>query len=94
MFDIPNINVSIAVFLIPFGLFMFLYILYGLFNIYHLVRYGIYNPKLYVLITVFSAGAILLSAGSIFLLLGFDWSTPINFQEAASLYNNNVIPSL
>lgn len=73
---------------------MFIYILYGIFNIYHLVRYGIYGTGLYALITIFGSGAILLSAGSIFLLLGFDWSTPIAIQEVSNLYNNNIIPGL
>jgi hypothetical protein len=94
MFDLPNIAAPISVFLIPFGIFMFLYILYSLFNIYHLIRYGIFGKGLYFLITIFSAGAILLSAGSIFILLGFDWGTSIGLQEASNLYNNNVIPGL
>jgi len=94
MFDLPNITVPTLVFLIPFGIFMFFYVLYSLFNIYHLIRYGIFGKGLYLLITIFSAGAILLSAGSIFLLLGFDWNTAISLQETSNLYNNNVIPGL
>ncbi len=94
MFDLPNISAPIAVFLIPYGIFMFIYILYSLFNIYHLIRYGLSGSGLFLLITIFGAGAVLLSAGSIFLLLGFDWNTSIGLQEASSFYNNNVIPGL
>ncbi len=81
-------------FLIIFGAYMAFYILYSLFNIYHLVRYGVYGFGLYLIVTIFTGGTILLVAGSTFLLLEYDWTLPISLGNAAEFYNEDLFPAL
>lgn len=85
---------TISIFLYVFGAYMLFYILYSLFNVYHLVRYGVYSFSLYVLVTVFTGGTILLVAGSIFLLMGYDWTVPISFNGLIETNGSNLFPSL
>jgi len=94
MFDLPNINVPIAVFLAVFGVYMLFYVLYSLFNIYHLIRYGVYGFSLYAIVTVFTGGTILLVAASTFLLMEYDWSQPISLDNAIEFYNEDLFPDL
>lgn len=95
MFNLPSTSLSVSIFLYIFGAYMLFYILYSLFNVYHLVRYGVYSCSLYLLVTVFTGGTILLVTGSVFLLMGYDWSAPILFNGVIQDYNNSeLFPNL
>ncbi|TAL50742.1 hypothetical protein EPN81_02050 [Patescibacteria group bacterium] len=94
MFDIPNIHIPIYVFLFVFGAYMLFYLLYSLFNIYHLVRYGVYGFGLYLIITIFTGGTILLVAGSTMLLMEYDWTLPISLNDAATFSDETLFPAL
>lgn len=94
MFELPSVDLSVAVFLIVYGLFMFFYVIYSLFNVYHLIRYGFYNFSLYLLVTIFTGGTIILIAGSVFQMMTYDWSRPIRFDQAVEYYNNDFFPGL
>lgn len=94
MFDLPSFSLPVSIFLYVFGAYMVFYLLYSLFNVYHLVRYGVYSFSLYVLVTVFTGGTILLVSGSIFLLMDYDWSAPVSFNEVMESNGSNLFPSL
>ncbi len=94
MFELPQISIPISVFLFLFAGYLLFYISYSLFNIYHLLRYGIYSFSLYVLITVFAGGTILLTAGSVFLLWDIDWNHPIGLSDTVQYYNDDIFPGL
>ncbi|MBI4435390.1 hypothetical protein HY630_01855 [Candidatus Uhrbacteria bacterium] len=94
MFELPNIDLPLYVFLVVFGAYMVFYVLYSLFNIYHLVRYGVYGFGLYLIVTVFTGGTILLVAGSTFLLLEYNWMLPISLENATEFYNEDLFPAL
>lgn len=94
MFDIPSIDLPIYVFLFVFAAYMIFYVLYSLFNIYHLVRYGVYGFGLYLIVTIFTGGTILLVAGSTFMLLEYDWTLPISLDNATQFYNEDLFPAL
>jgi hypothetical protein len=94
MFELPDINFPLYVFLFVFGAYMLFYILYSLFNIYHLIRYGVYGFGLYMIVTVFAGGTILLVAGSTFLLMEYDWLLPISLDTATEFYNEDLFPAL
>lgn len=94
MFDLPNIDLPIYVFLFVFGAYMLFYVLYSLFNIYHLVRYGVYGFGLYLIVAIFTGGTILLVAGSTFLLMEYDWTLPISLDSATQFYNEDLFPAL
>lgn len=94
MFELPNISIPIVVFLIVYGAYMLFYILYSLFNIYHLIRYGVYGFGLYIIVTVFTGGTILLLAGSFFLLAEYNWMQPVSINNALETYNESLFPGL
>lgn len=94
MFDLPNISVPISIFLIVWGAYMLFYILYSLFNVYHLIRYGVYGFGLYLIVTIFAGGTVILVAGSAFLLMEYDWSVPLSLQNSIELYNEDLFPRL
>lgn len=92
--ELPQISLPVSIFLYLFGAYMLFYVIYSLFNIYHLVRYGVYSLSLYLLVAVFTGGTILLVAGSIFWLMKFDWSAPLSVNDAIQEYDGNLFPNL
>lgn len=94
MFDLPDINVPIAVFLIVYGAYMLFYVLYSLFNIYHLIRYGVYGFGLYLIVAMFTGGTIILVSASVFLLAQYDWTRPLSLDNAVEFYNADLFPAL
>ncbi len=94
MFDLPSFNIPIYVFLFVYGAYMLFYVLYALFNIYHLVRYGVYGFGLYLIVTIFTGGTIILVSGSVFMLMEYDWTYPISSGTAVDFYNEDLFPKL
>ncbi len=94
MFDLPDINLPIAVFLIVYGAYMVFYVLYSLFNIYHLIRYGVYGLGLYLIVSIFVGGTIILVAGSVFPLLEYEWTLPLSLDRVGDFYNEDLFPAL
>ena len=94
MFDLPNFDIPIYVFLFVYGAYMLFYVLYALFNIYHLVRYGVYGFGLYLIVTIFTGGTIILVSGSVFMLMEYDWTYPISSGTAVDFYNEDLFPAL
>jgi hypothetical protein len=70
---IPDLSIPIVVLLIPYGLFVLFYTIYALFNIYHLMRFGVYNLGSYLIITIFLGGTVFLFGASFMLLAPYDW---------------------
>jgi hypothetical protein len=94
MFEIPSISIPVAVLLIVYGSYMLFYILYSVFNVYHLIRYGVKGFGLYLIVTAFTGGTIILIGASVFLLLNYDWSIPISLSNAVEYYNEDLFPGL
>lgn len=94
MFELPNIDLPIYYFLFVFGVYMLFYVLYSLFNIYHLIRYGVYGFGLYLIVSIFTVGTIMLIAGSTFMLMEYDWTLPISLDNATQFYNEDLFPAL
>ncbi|MBI4713771.1 hypothetical protein HY771_01110 [Candidatus Uhrbacteria bacterium] len=92
MFTFPELTLPVSIFLLLYGAYLLLFLFYSLFNIYHLIRYGLYGFGLYLIITVFAGGTILLVSGSIFLLMKYDWSQPIFVNGLIETYGNNLLP--
>ena len=78
-FVAPDTIIPISVLLIPLIIFLIFYLVYSFFNVYHLLRFGVYGFGLYMITTLYAAGTILLMAISIYFLLGYDWTQPIMF---------------
>lgn len=94
MFDLPKFSISISIFLYVYGAYMLFYVLYSMFNIYHLVRYGVYGFGLYLLVTLFAGGTILLLAGSYFLLIEYNWNEPISVNGLIENEGNGLFQNL
>jgi hypothetical protein len=94
MFNFSTMSIPVSAFLAVFGAYMIFYIFYSLFNVYHLIKYGIFGIGLYILVTVFTGGTIILISGSTFMLMEYDWSHPISVDNAAQYYNEDLFPSL
>ena len=75
---IPDFVIPLAIFLIPFGLFLMMYLLYSAFNVYHLLRFGIYNAGAYVFTILFLGGTFVLLGFSLWILSPYDWAAPFN----------------
>jgi hypothetical protein len=94
MFDLPSLNIPIGALLIVFGAYMLFYVFYSVFNIYHLIRYGMYGFGLYVIVTAFTGGTILLVGGSAMMLMQYDWSVPISITDSIENYDSSLFPNL
>ena len=88
----PEFSIPISVFLGLYAFFILFYVIYSLFNIYHLVRFGVSGPFLFGLLGVYLIGTVVLLAMSGLSLMRFDWSTPFSITtllqgpEPASLF--------
>lgn len=89
MFSLPELSIPVSIFLFVFGAYMMFYVLYSLFNIYHLVRYGVYGFGLYLLVTIFTGGTILLVSASVFMLAQYNWNEPISINTVISDLSNS-----
>lgn len=67
--------------LIPYVLFVFFFVAYGAFNLYHLMRFGVYGPVLAFVIAIFAGGSVIITAASFFALLRFDWSEQVTLSS-------------
>lgn len=74
----------IGVILLPFGLFMLFYCVYSLFNLYHLLRFGVAGPILYAVTTLYAVGTVGILIGSIIGLSSYDFSYPISLSGVSS----------
>lgn len=84
-----DVVLPMAVLLIPFALFLGFYILYSLFNLYHLLRFGLEGIPLLCIILVFLGGSGLLVGGSLFALSQYDWSGEISPFETIDTLNQD-----
>jgi hypothetical protein len=94
MFDIPNINVPIIIFLALFGLYMLFFIFYSIFNVYHLIRYGIYGFGLYLIITIFTGGTIILVSASFITMNKYNWSQPLQLEGVIDQLNSDIFQEI
>lgn len=78
---IPDIEFPIAVLLLVYGLFVLCYIVWSLFNVYHLLRFGIYGYTAYVAVAVFAGVSVFLLGASVFFLSGYDWTATFSFSD-------------
>lgn len=87
-------GIPVGILLIPYGLFVFLYLFFVCFNLYHLCRYGTAEWKTEVIIFGYIAGTGLIAYASFVLLSGYDWSAPIDLSKIFGPLTSRVIPSL
>ncbi|MBI5369862.1 hypothetical protein HZA85_01570 [Candidatus Uhrbacteria bacterium] len=94
MFELPQFSLPLSIFLYVYSAYMLFYVLYSLFNIYHLIRYGVYGFGLYLIVTLFTGGTILLVGGSLYLLLGYDWTQIVSLNALFEKNAGGIFPGL
>ena len=94
MFEIPSIGVPVFVFYGLFVIYLLGYVLFSLFNLLHLFKFGVAGKGLYLTITIFTAGTILLASGCIYLLLEYDPLYTWSFGDSSSFIQGNIFPGL
>lgn len=70
----------IGVVLLPFGLFMLFYCVYSLFNLYHLLRFGVAGPALYGVTVLYAVGTVAILVAVIWGLSPYDFSYPVSLS--------------
>lgn len=70
----------IGVVLLPFGLFMLFYCVYSLFNLYHLLRFGVAGAVLYGVTALYAAGTVAILVAVIWGLSPYDFSYPVSLS--------------
>lgn len=88
-FSLSEISFPIIVFLGVYGFFLLFYIIYSLFTVMHLVKYGVAGFPLYLLTAVYAGGTILLVSVSIFMLARYDWTYSVPLDFIVKLFQNN-----
>ena len=88
-FSFSEISFPIYLFLGIYGFFLLFYVIYSLFTIMHLVKFGVAGFPLYALVIVYTGGTILLVAGSILLLARYDWTYSVPLTFITNLLQNN-----
>lgn len=73
-FDLPPFSIPLWALLVAYGAYLAFFLLYAAFNLYHLLRFGMYGLGLYLITALFVVGTVLLIAASYSLLAPFDWT--------------------
>jgi len=73
---------SLAVLLYLFYGLMFFYVIFSLFNIYHLLRFGSWSFVNFSVILVYVLLSLWLFVFSLQVLWGFDWQSPLFSADA------------
>lgn len=76
-----DLSFPVSFLLIPYVGFLLVIALYSMFTFYHLVRFGVKGPAFFVVMGVFLAGSLVLSAGSAVALSEFNWTAPVNISS-------------
>jgi hypothetical protein len=76
--DFANFVIPVWFLLVVYGLFLSVFSLYTLFNLYHLIRFGTRSAGLYAILALFLFGTTLLVGMSVAFLAPYDWSAAVS----------------
>ena len=94
MFQLPAISIPVLIFFLLYGVYLIGFIAFSLFNLLHLVKFGVASSGLYFTIALFLAGSILLATGSLYWLMSYDPSFTWSPEASSSFIQKNVFPGL
>ena len=87
-----SLSLSVSWLLLPLGIFFLVFVLYSLFNLYHLFRFGVYNFGLYIISTIYILGTVFLVSLAIFITLDIDWTASISLKNFFEDYSQTILP--
>ena len=80
-------TLTISIFLIPLALFLVLFFAFSAFNLFHLFHYGSAGKGLYVVLTVYICGTLLVLGSGYLILAPFNWDHPLGVEEAVGSFD-------
>lgn len=78
---LPEFSLPVVIFLIPYTLFVLMYMIYSLFNLYHILRFGVSSFGTYLITTIFLGGTVFLAGASWYFLMPYDWTALWNISD-------------
>lgn len=78
---LPQFDIQIWYLLIPYGFFLLFYIMYSIFSVYHMLRFGVYGYGAYLIITVYAGVTIFMLGAAVYFLMQLDWSATMALSE-------------
>ncbi|MCX6714209.1 MAG: hypothetical protein NTX72_00140 [Candidatus Uhrbacteria bacterium] len=80
-FTLADISIPVSIFFGLYGIFLCCYVIYGFFNLVHLLEYGRVGAPLFAIVIGFVGGTVLLVAGSIIWLFHYDLTYTVPLGE-------------
>lgn len=94
MFEIPSFSIPVFIFYGLFLIYLLGYLLFSLFNLLHLLKFGVAGANLYLTIVIFTVGTVILAVCSVILLMGYDPLYSWSIGDPSSFIQDNVFPGL
>lgn len=79
-------TISLWHFLIPYGLFVLLFVVFAIIDVVHMVKFGTFGMVNYVALVIFLTGTAFIFWSTAQLLLPVDWTLPIGSTPAAESF--------
>ncbi len=84
-FSLSDVSIPVAIFFGLYGIFLFCYVVYGFFNLIHLLEYGRTGAPLFAIVIGFVGGSVLLVAVTILWIFHYDLTYTIPIGEMIGL---------
>ena len=90
-FSISELSFPVWTFLLIYGFFLLWYVIYGLFNLVHLLEYGRVSPQLFTIVIGFIGGSVLILAVSWIWLFHYDLTYSVPFSDAINTFKQTFL---
>ena len=87
-------GIPLWVILIPFTLFGIVFLIYSIFNFYHLIRFGVYSYGMYFIMTLYILVTLGILSAATFLLMGYKLFDVITMEILFGTAAGKLIPGL
>jgi len=87
-----SLSLPLSWLLFPLGIFFITFVVYSLFNMYHLFRFGVYNFGLYIISTVYVLGTACLISMAAWIIVDLDWSMALSLGTFFEKYSQTILP--
>ncbi|KKW35263.1 MAG: hypothetical protein UY81_C0047G0005 [Candidatus Giovannonibacteria bacterium GW2011_GWA2_53_7] len=71
-------TIPLAIALLPLALFLILFLIFSLLNLFHIIHYGLSSVGKFFVIVIYVAGTLFLLGSSYIALSPYDWQQPIS----------------
>ncbi len=92
--DLTAFAIPLWAFLAVYGCFILFFLVHSFFNLYHLLRFGVYGFGLYGITTLFVFGSLGLLVVSALSLSAFDWTSSFPLSDVFGGFNSNLFPGI